>query len=103
MDSVVVVCFDYDTTVVKELLNKHKAKSRKIMDTIEERLVNMVSFDLEVDEVTDSGIACTVTIPSGPLDLSVYVMATFYVDVKKCKEDIFTKCAMICCVEPGVG
>ncbi|XP_028404312.1 2'-5'-oligoadenylate synthase 3-like [Dendronephthya gigantea] len=83
VDSVVVVCFDYDTTDVKELLKKHKAKSRKIMDTIEERLVNMVSFDLEVDEVTDSGIACTVTIPSGPLDLSVYVMATFYVDVKK--------------------
>ena len=47
------------------------------------RLVNMVSFDLEVDEVTDSGISCTVTIPSGPLDVSVFVMATFYADVTK--------------------
>ena len=46
----------------------------------------MVSFDVEVDEVTDSGIACTVTIPSGPLDVSVYVMATFYVDVSKGKK-----------------
>jgi hypothetical protein len=43
----------------------------------------MVSFDLEVDEVTDSGISCTVTIPSGPLDVSVFVMATFYADVTK--------------------
>ena len=49
------------------------------------RLVNMVSFDVEVDEVTDSGISCTVTIPSGPLDVSVYVMATFYADVTKGK------------------
>ena len=46
----------------------------------------MVSFGVEVDEVTDSGIACTVEIPSGPLDVSVYVMATFYADVTKGKE-----------------
>lgn len=43
----------------------------------------MVSFDLEVDDVTDSGITCNVKMPSGPLDLSVYVMATFYADVNK--------------------
>ena len=49
----------------------------------------MVSFDVEVDEVTDSGIACTVTIPSGPLDVSVYVMATFYADVTKGKKSRF--------------
>ena len=39
VDSVIVVCFDWGTTDIKELLKKHKAKSRKIMDTIEERLV----------------------------------------------------------------
>ena len=85
MDSVIVVCFDYGTTDIKKLVKSHKNKCRKIMDTIEERLVNMVSFDLEVDEVTDSGITCTVQIPSGPLDVSVYVMATFYVNVTKGK------------------
>lgn len=41
----------------------------------------MVSLDVDVDEVTDSGIACTVKFPNGPLDLSVYVMATVYADV----------------------
>ncbi len=51
----------------------------------------MVSFDLEVDEVTDSGISCTVTIPSGPLDVSVYVIATFYADVTKGKKSCYTK------------
>lgn len=90
VDSVIVVCFDYGTTDIKELVKSHKAKSRKIMDTIEERLVNMVTFDVDVDEVTDSGIACTVQIPSGPLDVSVYVIATFYADVTKGKK-------MLCC------
>lgn len=83
VDSVIVVCFDYGTTDIKELVKKHKSKCRKIMDTIEERLVNIVSYDLDVDEVTDSGIACTVQVPSGPLDVSVYVMSAFYVDVTK--------------------
>ena len=39
VDSVIVVCFDYGTADTKELLTKHKIQSRKIMDTIEERLV----------------------------------------------------------------
>ncbi len=39
VDSVIVVCFDHGTKDIKELVKKHKAKSRKIMDTIEERLV----------------------------------------------------------------
>ena len=83
VDSVIVVCFDYDSTDIKELVKKHKSKSRKIMDTIEERVVNIVSYDVDVDEVTDRGISCTVSIPNGPLYVSVYIMATFYADVTK--------------------
>lgn len=76
-----MVCFDYGSTDIKKIVQSHKSKCRKIADTIEERLVNMVSLDVDVDEVTDSGIACTVKFPNGPLDLSVYVMATVYADV----------------------
>ena len=83
VDSVIVVCFDYGTSDIKELVKLHKSKSRKIMDTIEERVVNITSYDVDVDEVTDSGISCTVSLPNGPLDVSVYVMATFYADVIK--------------------
>ena len=38
-----MVCFDYDSADIKELVKKHRAKNRKIMDTIEERLVSAYS------------------------------------------------------------